>query len=249
MEKYHQSVQGICLLNKLYLEPEIIKKIRYYCNFSVDITGYRNCDLVRYLTKDNKERYDLKNTKHRRELIRMLYDKKIHIPPNRDRLENRFDSIVNVLVSSYKIKEHQNLRKNSIHFTPAYLSTIHFKRRDYDEGMWFRYYNYEIIFEKIQISKIKLRVTAHYHTYSVSTFVNYNIDDFLFLVIHAIEPFYIFKCMPYQILNDYIKLALNSNITNEQRLNEICMFDCVNEAFEYIDHCLLKYGKITYHST
>ena len=49
-----------------------------------------------------------------------------------------------------------------------------------------------------------------------------------------------------KMLRDYINLTHQLNITNEKHLNHKFMYDCTNEALEYIDFCLLKYGHINY---
>ena len=252
MEKYHESVQGICLLNKLYLEPEIIKKIRYYCNFSVDITGYKNSDIVRYLTKDNKERYDLKNTKHRRELIRMLYEKKIHIPPNRENQNIRFADVIKILVSKIRIQEVRY--GNGFHYGSKIIYTPKFliykdQPITIDRKKTIKYYNYEFDVIDIRNTHIGMEVTAYYETYHVSTYVKYDIDKFLFLSIHTLFPPCVFRCMKYKKMRDYMNFINKSNFSNEKYINEQFIYDCMNEVLEHIDYCLLKYGTIQHYST
>ena len=200
MEKYYESIQGICLLKQLYLEPEIIKRIRYFCNFSVDISGYKNRELVRFLTKDNKERYVLLTTKHRRELIRMMYNQNIHIQPRKEShkiSDSRFGSVLTKLISNIEISGY--IVNNVISFIPKYPVGMIKRKCKLKVNEEFRYYNYTIYILDIRNTKVVMEVKKHYHNYDIITIVSYNILDFLFLLIHSErnEPLHIFKHMYY----------------------------------------------------
>lgn len=250
MENYHKSVQYICLLNQLYLEPEIIKKIRYYCNFAVDITGYRNRDLIRLITKDNTERYHLSQSKHRRELIRLLYQKKIHIKPNRNVYQklNRFDNIVSTLLCEYQIQESlYDEKPSNISFIAKFYQTITGnvdKHTTIEEGKTINYFNYEIDIIQISIHQVGIIATKYFSKHYISGFITLRMNDFLFMIFHIMIPSHLYKCVKYNELKTYLKEV--RSFSNETYVNEKLRYDCCNEAFEYIDFCLLKYGKLTY---
>lgn len=104
MENYNISVQGVCLIKHLKLPTELIKKIRYYVNFSVDLSGYTNQDLIRYITSDPIIRLELARTLHRRQIIRYLYSKQIHVQPRKNRVFS-LQSVCKLVWSNYIVSQ------------------------------------------------------------------------------------------------------------------------------------------------
>ena len=240
MENYQSSIEIICSLNQLFLEPEIIKKIRYFCNGSIDITGYTNIELIRFLSKCNEERFTLLNTKSRSEIIRMLYDNKIHIKPKQKKEEPL----------SYQLHPYHYSR-----FIPIYdfLATKNVSPcySPLKIGFSFQYYNYTFTIEKISYHHIFLHTSKTIGNNSISHICK--IDKRLYnFILHNIRLSknpntgiicYLFGLSSYNHFKSYIDILHNLNITKENIINYQFIYDCINEAIEFIDFELLTHGK------
>ena len=231
MENYQSSVEIICSLNQLFLEPEIIKKIRYFCNGSIDITGYTNIELIRFLSKCNEERFTLLNTKSRPEIIRMLYDNQIHIKPKQKKKKHnsRFTPIYDFLAT-------KNVASN---YTPIKI------------GFSFQYYNYTFTIEKFSYNHIFLHTSKTIGKNTISHICKIDIRLYNFILYNirlSKNPntgiiCYLFGLSSYNHFKSYIDILHNLNITKENIINYQFIYDCINEAIEFIDFELLTHGK------
>ena len=237
MEEYNNSVQGVCLINNLHLPIELIKKIRYYCNFSVDITGYSKDDLLRIITKDNSESYKLYNEKNKQELIRILYNKKIHLQPTRKKCKNVLGTIIKQIVSINVIRD-MFVTKIKYGIDSHQLSIF--------IGYTYKYYDYLIYVKHVTNKNVLLRIEKQFHDHTKYVHIWYKLDHVVFLHINIFLKAEHFRPIKYQQLQEYMKLIQNFHISDEKYINEKFLYECANEGLRHIDYCLAKKGKILY---
>ena len=200
MENFNQSVQGICLIKHLKFPTEIIKQIRYYVNFSVDLSGYTNQELVRFITDDHILRLELLRSLHRRQIIRYLYNKKIHVIPRKNRI-HCLQNTCKLVWSSYKVSsdkksirlfDHKNEESRIKIWKSKNLITCSYMNR-FSSVYIRRLFNYKAhIVGFIDVNNIRIFIDRHVFIW-----------DLIFLYFHS---------NPISITHFYMKLSGNSEV-------------------------------------
>ena len=250
MEKYHKSVQGICLIKHLKLPNEIINRIRYYVNFSVDITGYTRLELIRYITTEHRRMNIILRTKHRSEIIRFLYDNNIHIKPRKIVVGiTRFKNICDIFTSKvyidnnifYMYDNDDNIIEPYIENNMKLLIRNSLSSNeglyDYHTGYWpIRYIKRK---NKIQLPFFRTNGVFH-HTKIFSIQIDF--WEYIFMILHHSPEYHavMFKQLNKKQIDRYFKFMQEFNVTKETTLSKKFYEDCNNASLEYINLSLLS---------
>lgn len=243
MEHYHNSVQGICIIKYIDLPPEIIHKIRYFCNFSADLSGYTRRDLLRYITTDHVTLKYFMNTMHRSQIIRRLYSDRIHVKPRKKKF-NRFEEICKLNLSSIEFI-HRNIWFKIQNDDCYIISTkpreqnikLKYKIQDRFKCIYiFGYFGSKVHKFSNKISLPFLR----YNNNNVYMFeIQFNVWDYLFIVLHnnskSILYKHFFETMTESQKKLYFEYLQEFNITTEKSLSKKFFKDCHNSFLEYVN--------------
>lgn len=240
MEKYYNSIQGVCILKRLNLPIEIIHRIRYFSNFSVDLSGYTKLELIRCLTSEHRIMYSILKTKHRSEIIRLIYNYKIHLEPRKYKVGfYRFREICECFTKDFYIEQNSITFNNDIVLNLSLMCKNGLLKNEI-------HHNYYITYLPIKNRRSKATLSC-YRSYGKRFannrlfYIQIDIWEYIFMVIHQnLETHKRF----YDKLNDiqkniYFQLLRKHNITKEQSLSKKFYSDCMNSGLEFINLSLI----------
>lgn len=245
MEKYHKSVQGVCILKCFDLPIDVIYRIRYYVNFAVDITGYTRMDLIRNLTVQHRYMNDMYNNMWRSHLIRLLYLNKIHIKPRKQTLGvNRFKDLCKCCVKGFSFNLDSIRLDNDISI--SYDTRLLLKNRlSYFDNL----FDYKIGY----LPAIKLEKNMKMIVYCVRHIsinnpqlqiftVRLDVWEYIFMMIHSNSDNHLkfFAKMNRHQQNRYFDLLHEYNITREKEFTKKFYQDCTNASLEFINMYLFR---------
>ena len=205
-------------------------------------------DLIRHLTTNHREMYYMYLRYHRSKVLRLLYNNKIHLKPNKIKID-RFKDICNLVISSYDITSYNNIMLiNAIQekMIPL-IRTDCIKVIEHQISKEDYRYEYNIGYIGARYlsnrSKMFLPCYMSLEGRTLNMFVvNINIWEYIFMVLHSYPKFhlYFFADMNNEMKDMYFKMLKQYNITNEKSITTKFYEDCRNASLEYMNMCILK---------